>query len=91
MAEFAGQSASLGLTPYLSYLAFMSLSLTVFNLLPVPLLDGGHLLYYLYEAFTGHPPAAQWLDVMQHVGLLFLMGLMFFSSFNDLVRLGWIN
>ncbi len=91
MAEFAGQSASLGLTPYLSYLAFISLSLTVFNLLPVPLLDGGHLLYYLYEAFTGHPPAAQWLDVMQLVGLLFLMGLMFFSSFNDLVRLGCIN
>ena len=90
-AEFAGQSAALGFTAYLSYLALISVSLAIFNLLPVPVLDGGHLLYYLYEAFTGRPPAAQWLDVMQRFGLLILVALMFFSFFNDLVRLGWIN
>ena len=91
MAEFAGQSASLGVSSYLSYLALISLSLAIFNLLPVPVLDGGHLLYYLYEALTGRLPDARWLDVMQRIGLLILVCLMVFSFFNDLVRLGWIN
>jgi len=91
MAEFAGQSASLGVSSYLSYLALISLSLAIFNLLPVPVLDGGHLLYYLYEALTGRPPDARWLDVMQRIGFLILVFLMVFSFFNDLVRLGWIN
>ena len=91
MAEYAGQSAALGFTAYLSYLALISVSLAVFNLLPLPVLDGGHLLYYLYEAVTGRAPAAQWLDVLQRVGLLILAGLMLFSFFNDLVRLGWVN
>jgi regulator of sigma E protease len=91
MADYAGRTASLGLGAYLSYLALLSVSLGVFNLLPLPVLDGGHLLYYLYEAFTGRPPAAQWLDVMQRVGLAFLVALMAFSLFNDVVRLGWLS
>ena len=91
MAEYAGHSASLGLTAYLSCVALISVSLAVFNLLPLPVLDGGHLLYYLYEAVIGRAPAAQWLDVLQRVGLLILAALMLFSFFNDLVRLGWIN
>lgn len=90
MADYAGRSASLGLTAYLSYLALVSVSLGVFNLLPLPVLDGGHLLYYLYEACTGHPPSSQWLDVMQRAGLTVLVALMVFSLFNDVVRLGWI-
>jgi len=81
----------LGLGAYLSYLALLSVSLGIFNLLPLPVLDGGHLLYYLYEAFTGRPPAPQWLAVMQRVGLAFLVALMAFSLFNDVVRLGWLN
>jgi regulator of sigma E protease len=91
MADYAGRTASLGLGAYLSYLALLSVSLGVFNLLPLPVLDGGHLLYYLYEAFTGRPPAPQWLDVMQRVGLAFLVALMLFSLFNDVVRLGWLS
>ena len=91
MADYAGRTASLGLGAYLSYLALLSVSLGIFNLLPLPVLDGGHLLYYLYEAFTGRPPAAQWLDVMQRVGLAFLVALMAFSLFNDVVRLGWLS
>ena len=91
MADYAGRTASLGLGAYLSYLALLSVSLGVFNLLPLPVLDGGHLLYYLYEAFTGRPPAPQWLDVMQRVGLAFLVALMVFSLFNDVVRLGWLS
>jgi len=90
MADYAGRSASLGLGAYLSYLALVSVSLGVFNLLPLPMLDGGHLLYYLYEALTGRPPSPQWLDVMQRVGFAALLTLMVFSLFNDVVRLGWL-
>jgi regulator of sigma E protease len=90
MADYAGRSASLGLGAYLAYLALVSVSLGVFNLLPLPMLDGGHLLYYLYEACTGHPPSLAWLEVMQRGGLLILTALMVFSFYNDVVRLGWL-
>ncbi len=90
MADYAGRSASLGIGAYLSYLALVSVSLGVFNLLPLPVLDGGHLLYYLYEALTGRPPSPEWLDAMQRVGLAALVVLMVFSLFNDVVRLGWL-
>jgi regulator of sigma E protease len=91
MADFAGRSASLGLGAYLSYLALVSVSVGVFNLLPIPVLDGGHLLYYLYEVCTGRPPSIQWHDALQRVGLAALVTLMFFSLFNDVVRLGWFS
>ena len=91
MADYAGRSASLGLTPYLLYLAALSVSLGVFNLLPLPMLDGGHLMYYLYEAFTGRAPSQKWLDVMQRLGIAVLLGLMAVSFFNDVVRLGWLG
>lgn len=90
MADYAGRSASLGVGAYLSYLALVSVSLGVFNLLPLPVLDGGHLLYYLYEACTGHPPSPEWLNAMQRTGLAVLVTLMVFSLFNDVVRLGWL-
>jgi regulator of sigma E protease len=90
MADYAGRSASIGLGAYLSYLALVSVSLGVFNLLPLPMLDGGHLLYYLYEACTGHPPSPAWLEIMQRGGLAILVALMVFSLFNDVVRLGWL-
>jgi regulator of sigma E protease len=90
MADYAGRSASIGLGAYLSYLALVSVSLGVFNLLPLPMLDGGHLLYYLYEACTGHPPSPAWLETMQRGGLAILVALMVFSLFNDVVRLGWL-
>ena len=91
MADYAGRSASVGLGPYLAYLALLSVSLGVFNLLPLPVLDGGHLLYYLYEAFTGHPPSPRWLEILQSAGMAVLMALMVFSLFNDVVRLGWLS
>jgi regulator of sigma E protease len=90
MADYAGRSASMGIGAYLSYLALVSISLGVFNLLPLPVLDGGHLLYYLYEACTGHPPSAQWSESLKRLGLIVLALLMFFSLFNDVVRLGWL-
>jgi regulator of sigma E protease len=91
MAEFAGRSASLGLGAYLSYVALVSVSVGIFNLLPVPVLDGGHLLYYLYEVCTGSPPSIQWHAALQRVGLAVLVTLMSFSLFNDVVRLGWFS
>ena len=91
MADYAGRSANLGLAPFLAYLALLSVSLGVFNLLPLPVLDGGHLLYYLYEAFTGNPPSPRWLEILQSAGMAVLMALMVFSLFNDVVRLGWLN
>ncbi|BDU58483.1 zinc metalloprotease [Limnohabitans sp. MORI2] len=90
MADYAGRSANLGMSAFLGYLALVSISLGVFNLLPLPVLDGGHLLYYLYEACTGHPPSPDWLDALQRVGLVVLVTLMVFSLFNDMVRLGWL-
>ena len=90
MADYAGRSASLGMGAYLSYLALVSISLGVFNLLPLPMLDGGHLLYYLYEACTGHPPSQAWLEILQRAGFLMLVTVMVFSLFNDVVRLGWL-
>lgn len=91
VADYAGRTASLGLTTYLTYLAVLSVSLGVFNLLPLPMLDGGHLMYYLYEAVTGHSPSPKWLDFMQRLGLSVLMALMAVSFFNDVVRLGWVS
>lgn len=91
MADYAGRTASMGLTAYLAYLAVLSVGLGIFNLLPLPMLDGGHLMYYLYEAVTGHSPSPKWLDFMQRLGLSVLMALMAVSFFNDVVRLGWVS
>lgn len=91
MADYAGRSAQVGLTAYLLFLAALSVSLGVFNLLPLPMLDGGHLLYYLYEALTGRAPSPKWLDVTQRIGFAVLLGLMAVSFFNDVVRLGWVS
>lgn len=90
MADYAGRAASQGLGAYLSYLALISVSLGVLNLMPLPLLDGGHLLYYLCEVCTGRAPSARWLDILQRGGLVILLALMAFSLFNDVVRLGWL-
>ena len=91
IAEQAGQSAQRGLPSYLTFLALIRVSLGLLNLLPLPMLDGGHLMYYLYEAFTGRAPSQKWLDVMQRLGIAVLLGLMAVSFFNDVVRLGWLG
>lgn len=87
IADYAGQSANLGWTPYLLFLALISVSLGVMNLLPLPMLDGGHLMYYLWEAVTGQPVSPAWLDRLQRGGFVVLMGLMSLAVFNDLARL----
>jgi regulator of sigma E protease len=87
IADYAGQSASMGLGAYLSFLALISISLGVLNLLPIPLLDGGHLLYYVVELIKGSPvPEALW-EVGQKVGMAILFTLMALALFNDFSRL----
>ena len=89
IADYAGQSASLGLTYYLAFLAFISVSLGVLNLLPVPVLDGGHLMYYLWEAVTGRPVTGVWLERLQYAGMSLLLAMMAIAMYNDIAtRLG---
>ena len=87
MADYAGQSAQAGMLIFVSYLALISISLGVLNLLPVPLLDGGHLLYYLVEIFKGSPVSDRVLEVGQRIGMAVLALLMALALFNDLSRL----
>jgi regulator of sigma E protease len=87
IADFAGQSAQLGWIPYLTFLALISISLGVLNLLPIPLLDGGHLLYYAIEVLKGRPLSDRVIEIGQHTGLVLLVTLMAFALYNDINRL----
>ena len=87
IADYAGQSAETGLASFVAFLALVSVSLGVLNLLPVPLLDGGHLLYYLAEFLTGRPVSERVQEIGQKIGIGLLSLLMFFALFNDLQRL----
>jgi len=87
IADYAGQSAKLGASYYLKFLALVSISLAVLNLLPVPILDGGHLLYYVAEIIRGKPLSEQWMAIGQKIGLALILILMAFAFYNDLTRL----
>jgi len=87
IADFAGQSASLGWVSYLTFLALISISLGVLNLLPIPLLDGGHLMYYAIEIVKGRPVSERFMELGQRVGLALLLVKMAFAFYNDLNRL----
>jgi regulator of sigma E protease len=87
IADVAGQSARIGPLAYLNFLALVSISLGVLNLLPVPVLDGGHLLYYAIEVVTGSPPSPKWLELGQRVGIGLLVVLTALALYNDLTRL----
>jgi len=87
IADYAGQTARIGLAAYISFLALISVSIGVLNLLPIPMLDGGHLMYYLLEILRGKPVPEQWLEAGQRVGLGLLAALMGLAFFNDLTRL----
>ncbi len=87
IADYAGQTARIGWAAYISFLALVSVSLGVLNLLPIPMLDGGHLLYYLVEIVRGSPPSVRSVDWGQRAGMAVLAGLMVVALFNDLVRI----
>lgn len=87
IADYAGQSARMGVLPYLNFLALISISLGVLNLLPIPILDGGHLLYYVAEIVKGGPLSERVMEIGQQIGLALLMMLMAFAFYNDINRL----
>ncbi|HJP38434.1 MAG: RIP metalloprotease RseP [Gammaproteobacteria bacterium] len=87
IAQFAGQSASIGLVAFLSFLAIVSISLGILNLLPIPMLDGGQIAYQIVEAIKGSPISERMQIFGQQMGILFLLLLMSFAFYNDLTRI----
>lgn len=87
IADYAGQSAKIGWAAYIAFLALVSVSLGILNLLPIPMLDGGHLLYYLVEILRGKPVSANVMEWGQKIGFSMLAGLMGLALFNDFIRI----
>ncbi|QBE65736.1 RIP metalloprotease RseP [Pseudoduganella lutea] len=87
IADYAGQTSRIGLASYLSFMAVVSISLGVMNLLPIPVLDGGHLLYYSLEVLTGRPVPERFGEIAQRLGVGLLVTLMALAVFNDVARL----
>ena len=87
IADYAGQSAKLGMVYYLKFLALVSISLAVLNLLPIPILDGGHLLYYVVEIIKRGPLSERSMEIGQQIGLALMLMLMAFACYNDIKRL----
>ncbi len=91
IGDLAGQTLSYGVIPYLLFLAMISISIGVLNLLPVPVLDGGHLAFYLYEMATGRRPSERVLEWGQKAGLVLLLALMAVALSNDMMRVFGLN
>ncbi len=87
IADYAGQSAQMGWMAYISFIALISISLGVLNLLPVPVLDGGRLMYYVAEIIRGRPVSDRALEIGQRIGMVVLFSLMAFAIYNDIYRL----
>jgi regulator of sigma E protease len=87
IADYAGQSVKQGPAYYLGFLALVSVSLGVLNLLPLPMLDGGYLMYYIFEGVTGRPVSDAWLARLQRGGIVVLLMMMSVALFNDVARL----
>ena len=87
IAQYAGETAAIGLDRFLWFLAVISISLGIVNLLPIPILDGGHLLFYLIELVKGSPVSERTEAVGQRIGLMLLLGLMTLAFYNDITRL----
>tara|TARA_Y100000590_G_scaffold117778_1_gene134760 strand:- start:10397 stop:11503 length:1107 start_codon:yes stop_codon:yes gene_type:complete len=88
IAKITGQVAELGIIPFLSIMAYISVSLGLINLFPIPMLDGGHLMFYLFEKILGKPLSQKTQEGFFRIGLFLLFSLMFFVTFNDLKDLG---
>jgi len=88
IAKISGQVAELGVVPFLSMMAYISISLGLINLFPIPLLDGGHLMFYGFEKLLGKPLSQKTQEGFFRIGMFLLLSLMFFATFNDLKDLG---
>ena len=91
IAKITGQVAEFGVIPFLSIMAYISISLGLINLFPIPMLDGGHLMFYLFEKILGRPLKQKTQEGFFRIGLFLLFSLMFFATFNDLKDLGLIQ
>jgi len=87
VAEYSGKTAAMGLATFTLFLGLMSVSLGVLNLLPLPMLDGGHLMYYLWELLTGKAISEAWLNRLQRAGFALLIALSVLALYNDLIRI----
>jgi regulator of sigma E protease len=87
IAQYAGRTANIGFSTFLAFLAIISVSLGVLNLLPIPMLDGGHIMYYLVEMVTGRPLSEGTQIKLQRIGLVVLLLLMSLALYNDVARL----
>ncbi|MBI5286316.1 MAG: site-2 protease family protein, partial [Deltaproteobacteria bacterium] len=87
IAQVAGEAAESGLTPFLSLMAFLSLQLGILNLLPIPILDGGYLLFFGIGAVRGKPISAKKMEIAQQIGIAILIILMVMVTYNDILRL----
>tara|TARA_B110000438_G_scaffold212197_1_gene204306 strand:- start:142 stop:1251 length:1110 start_codon:yes stop_codon:yes gene_type:complete len=88
IAKMTGQVAEFGILPFLSMMAYISISLGLINLFPIPMLDGGHLMFYGFEKILGHPLSQKVQEGFFRIGMFLLLSLMFFTTFNDLKDLG---
>lgn len=86
IAQMSGTAADAGIATLIVFAAFLSINLGLINLLPVPILDGGHLMFYAWEAVAGRPPGERWQDISVKIGLALVLALMVFATVNDLVR-----
>ena len=91
IAKITGQVAEIGFIPFLSIMAYISISLGLINLFPIPLLDGGHLMFYGFEKVLGRPLSQKTQEGFFRIGMFLLLSLMFFTTFNDLKDLGLFN
>jgi len=88
IAKITGQVAEFGFLPFFSLMAYISISLGLINLFPIPMLDGGHLMFYGFEKILGHPLSQKVQEGFFRIGMFLLLSLMFFTTFNDLKDLG---
>jgi len=88
IAKITGQVAEYGIIPFFSIMAYISISLGLINLFPIPMLDGGHLMFYLFEKILGRPLSQKTQEGLFRIGLFLLISLMFFATFNDLKEIG---
>ena len=88
IAKITGQVAEFGIIPFLSIMAYISISLGLINLFPIPLLDGGHLMFYGIEKVLGRPLSQKTQEGFFRIGMFLLLSLMFFATMNDLRDLG---
>jgi regulator of sigma E protease len=91
IAKITGQVAEIGILPFISVMAYISISLGLINLFPIPMLDGGHLMFYAFEKVLGRPLSQKTQEGFFRIGIFLLLSLMFFTTFNDLKDLGLFN